>query len=95
MTKLKNNQAGFLKLIIIVVVLIIILSVLKIDLRSLIASELFQSNLKLAGELIGVIITFLKEFWVNYLQEPIIWLWESYGKGIFDWLISSIDKYQK
>ena len=95
MNKPYNKQSGFLKLIVIIIILIVILSILKIDLRALVASELFQSNLKLAGEILGVVITFLKGIWVNYLQEPAIWLWSSYGKGLFDWIISSIAQYQK
>ncbi len=62
---MKNNNRGFIKLIILIIVGIFLLSYFKIDLRSLFNSDLTQSNFRATW-------SFIQEVWYDYVKTPII-----------------------
>ncbi len=70
-----KHQQGLIKILFLVVIVVVILTLLKIDARALIRSDLFQSNLKLAGEILGIVINFIKDLWFDYAQAPAEYLW--------------------
>lgn len=53
-----NKQQGLIKLVILLIIAILVLSYLRIDLRSVVESEMAQRNL-------GYVWSFLKGLWTN------------------------------
>ncbi|MCE9628744.1 MAG: hypothetical protein K8Q91_01985 [Candidatus Vogelbacteria bacterium] len=67
---------GFIKIILAVVVLVVILSLLKIDIRSLLESEAFKTNFAYVGDLAKQGWDWFLGFWNDHLKEPAIYLWD-------------------
>ncbi|MBI2482338.1 MAG: hypothetical protein HYV76_02140 [Candidatus Vogelbacteria bacterium] len=67
------NQRGFIKWIIVVVVGIFILTLLRVDIRGIVNSDIGQSNFNYLWELINGAWDWLVWFWGAYLREP-FWL---------------------
>lgn len=70
----KDNQ-GFIKIILAVIVIVIILSLLKIDIRSLFESEAFKTNFAYVGDLANKLWAWLLVLWNDHLKEPATYLW--------------------
>ncbi len=63
-----SRRKGFIKLIIIFVIVVLILSILNINLKSIIESEPVQNNF-------SYIWNFAKTVWSDYLAGPVIYFW--------------------
>ncbi len=70
-----KNEAGFIKIILAVIVIVVILSLLKIDIRSLFESEAFKTNFAYVGDLANKLWAWLLVFWNDHLKEPATYLW--------------------
>lgn len=64
------RQGGLIKLIIIFVIVVLILSVLNINIRSIIESEQVQTNF-------SYVWNFIKTIWSDYLAYPMIYFWNN------------------
>lgn len=84
----KHNQSGFIKLIATIIIIVVILTVLNVDIRSIIDSELFQKNLDSVVDLGGQIISKIQEFWVKYGHEPASYIWQNWLQPSWAKLIS-------
>jgi hypothetical protein len=65
----RNTQQGLIGIILLIIIMIAILSYFSIDLKSIFESESFQNNMRFTWALTTTI-------WVNYLQEPAIWVYQ-------------------
>lgn len=65
-----RKNRGFIKLILSVVILIVILSLFRIDIKSIFESELVQKNL-------GYVWSFVVGLWDTLLKTPALWIWEN------------------
>ncbi len=64
------QQGGLIKLLVIFVIVIVILSVLHIDIRSIVESEGVQANF-------SYIWNFTKVVWSDYLSDPVTYFWNN------------------
>ncbi|MCR4284360.1 MAG: hypothetical protein NUV64_03575 [Parcubacteria group bacterium] len=65
-----SRQGGLIKMIIIFIIVILILSVLNIDIRSIVESEEVQTNF-------SYIWNFAKIVWSDYLSDPVTYFWNN------------------
>jgi|GEM_PF-3091401 len=77
MTNYTNNRKqGLIRTVVLIFIAILILSVLGIDLRKAVESEMTQKNI---GYVKATIIT----VWNRYLEEPAKFLWNGFVKYIW------------
>jgi hypothetical protein len=74
----KNNNEGFIKIVVLIVVIVIILGVFNINLRGIIESDMVQTNLNYLWELLQKGGLILKDVWESYLQVPLTQVWEAF-----------------
>ncbi len=74
MIQAPRNQ-GLIRTVIIVVIAIIVLSFFGFNLRAIVESDLTQSNLGYAKELVVGL-------WDNYLSKPVLYFWNNIFVGI-------------
>ncbi len=65
---LMNTQTGFIKTILLIIIALIVLGYFGFDIRGIIESEQVQKNL-------FYVWSFVVSVWDNYLQKPIMYLW--------------------
>lgn len=72
---MKNNQDGFIKIIVIVIVIVILLGVFNINLRGILESEMVQNNLQYLWELIVYVWEIIKNIWNSYFRDYFELVW--------------------
>lgn len=65
-----SKQGGLIKMLIIFIVVILILSILNIDLRSIVESDQVQTNF-------SYVWNFTKIVWSDYLSDPVTYFWNN------------------
>lgn len=85
------NSRGFIKWIIVIIIGIFILTLLRVDIRGIVNSDVGQSNFNYLWELINQAWNWLVWLWEEHLKEP-FWvivnalqlprLWETFKDGI-------------
>lgn len=73
-TMKQDEEAGFIKILLIIIVTVVILSILNIDIRKIIESESFQNNFTYLKEAGSAIWDWLVGVWTTYLKEPVSYL---------------------
>ncbi len=85
------SRRGFIKWIIVILIGVFILTLLRVDIRAIVNSDIGQSNFNYLRELVTSAWEWLVWFWGEYLSEP-FWaivealqlreLWEAFKDGI-------------
>lgn len=83
-----KNKAGFIKIIVIIIVLLIILAVLNIDLRKIVDSDIFQSNLSVVIDFLLTIWNIIVMVWNNFAKEPALYIWQNILQPLVEKIIS-------
>jgi hypothetical protein len=65
-----NKNRGFIRWILLIIIGIIILSYFGFDLRTIIEDDQTQEN-------VGYVWGFVLMVWENYLQTPVLWVWNN------------------
>lgn len=66
---------GFIQLIIIIIILIVVLSLFRIDLKSIVNNDLVKKNLSYVWGL-------TKAIYDHFLSKPINFIWQNFFKNI-------------
>lgn len=86
--KLDYQQSGFFRIIVAIILIAIILTLLNIDIRQVIRGELWQSDFSTVKEILLKIIQFLVNFWHQYLQNTVLYVWQNIIKPLYLTIIS-------
>ena len=81
--KTRSIQGGFFQIIILIIILLVLLGYFGINIEEIVASPVARANLHYFLEL-------KSDLWTNYLQGPVMWLWNNIGKDILEILLQSI-----
>lgn len=73
--RIKNNQQGFIKYIILIVIAILILSYFGFDIKQTVESDQSRSNLSYVWGLVTYV-------WDHFLAGPVLWIWNTIVIGI-------------
>ncbi len=86
-----NHQSGFLKIILAIIIILIVLAILNIDLRQIVESEVFQSNLAVVIKFLTAIWDLIVTIWYNYIKEPAYYVWQNIINPLIEKVISRED----
>lgn len=87
-----QKSFGFIKILVLIVILIVILTILNIDIRSFVQTDLFQANWGFLKESILTIVVFFKDLWLEYGAEPTLYVWDNLLIPLLEKGISLIKK---
>lgn len=69
---------GFIKILVLGIVLVIIFTILNIDIRGFVQTDLFQSNFNFFKEIVLMVLSWITNLWLEYGAEPTLYLWEKF-----------------
>lgn len=72
---MKNQQPGFLKLIIFIVILVVILSVLGVNLRGVVESPMVQENFRYVWNYVLIVYHYIADLWQTYIWPNLVTFW--------------------
>lgn len=85
-----NNQAGLIKLIVLIIAVIILLSYLGINIQKITESETGQANFSYVWQMINKAWVWFIDLYHQYLADPLNQLWNQFflGQNLPNWLSS-------
>ena len=87
-----QKSSGFIKILILIVITVVILTILNIDIRSFVHTDLFQSNLGFAKDAILTLVIFIRDLWLEYGAEPTLYVWNNFLIPLIEKGISLVKK---